>query len=61
MVGKGENAGSENFLLFPTMFAKSFFLGVVAAFNPLPDNKMLDWSKLKQTTDDILNWILNEK
>ena len=23
-------------------------------FNPLPDNKILDWSKLKQITDD--NW-----
>ena len=23
-------------------------------FNPLPDDKILDWSKLKQITDDIL-------
>ena len=23
-------------------------------FNPLPDKKILDWSKLKQTADDIL-------
>ena len=22
--------------------------------NPLPDEKILDWSKLKQTADDIL-------
>ena len=26
-------------------------------FNPLPDNKILDWSKLKQIADDILKWI----
>ena len=25
--------------------------------NPLPDNKILDWSKLKQITDDILQCI----
>ena len=26
-------------------------------FNPLPDNRSLDWSKLKQITDDILKRI----
>ena len=25
--------------------------------NPLPDDNILDWSKLKQITDDILKWI----
>ena len=25
--------------------------------NPLPDDKILDWSKLKQTADDILKCI----
>ena len=25
--------------------------------NPLPDNKILDWSKLKQIADDILKYI----
>ena len=29
IVGKGENAGYQHFLLFPTMFSKCFFLGVV--------------------------------
>ena len=24
------------------------------ALNPLPDDKILDWSKLKQVADDIL-------
>ena len=25
IVGKGENAGYQHFLLFPTMFSKAFF------------------------------------
>ena len=25
--------------------------------NPLPDDKILDWSKLKQIADDILKYI----
>ena len=29
IVGRGENAGYEHFLLFPTMFSKAFFLSVV--------------------------------
>ena len=29
----------------------------VLAVNPLPDNNILDWSKLKQITDDILKCI----
>ena len=28
-----------------------------AVFNPLPDDKTLDWSKLKQTADNILKCI----
>ena len=27
-------------------------------FNPLPDDKILDWSKFKQTADDI--WKRNQ-
>ena len=30
-------------------------------FNPLPDNKLLEWSKLKQIADDILKCIQNGK
>ena len=37
--------------MFPTLFL----------FNPLPDDKILDWSKLKQIADDILKHIRNEK
>ena len=29
--------------------------------NPLPDDNILDWSKLKQIADDILKCIQNEK
>ena len=28
-----------------------------SGINPLPDDKILDWSKLKQIADDILNCI----
>ena len=31
------------------------------AMNSLPNNKILDWSKLKQIADDILKCIENEK
>ena len=30
---------------------------VMAAFNSLPDDKILDWSKLKKIADDILKCI----
>ena len=30
-------------------------------FIPLPDDKILDWSKLKQIPDDVLKYIQNEK
>ena len=30
-------------------------------FNPLPDDKILDWSKLIRIADDNLKCILNEK
>ena len=33
------------------------FLEALFAFNPLPDDKILDWSKLKQIADDILKCI----
>ena len=29
--------------------------------NPLPDDKILDWSKFKQIADDISKCIQNEK
>ena len=32
---------------------------VTFEFNPLPDDKILDWSKFKQIADNILKCILN--
>ena len=34
---------------------------IVWEFNSLLDNRILDWSKLKQIADDILKCIQNEK
>ena len=34
---------------------------VVSGFNTLPDDKILDWSKLKQITDGILKCIYTEE
>ena len=45
--GKGENAGNQPFLLFPQCFL----------LLSLPDDKILDWSKLKQIADDVLKCI----
>ena len=53
-VGKEENAGYKHFLLFPTVFFKAFlrFIKVwITWFNPLPDNKILQKSNLKQSAD----------
>ena len=30
---------------------------IIILINPLPDDKILDWSKLKQIADDILKCI----
>ena len=59
-VGKGENAGYQHFLLFPQSFLKlpslgSFKVRIVwqtKRVNSLPNDKILDWSKM---TDDNLN------
>ena len=64
ILGKGENADYLHFLLFPQCFQKAPRFKVVKGRNhvvksyPLTDNKILDWSKLKQIADDILNCIL---
>ena len=64
ILGKGENADYQHFLLFPQCFQKAPCFKVVKGRNhvvksyPLTDNKILDWSKLKQIADDILNCIL---
>ena len=56
IVGKEENAG----YFFPTVFSKGFLLSVLESgifgkrFNPLPNDKILIWFKLKQIADHIL-------
>ena len=61
--GKGEIARYEQFLLFSQCFQKACFPGVSKGVvvwewvNPLTDDKILNWSKLKQIADNILNQI----
>ena len=62
VVGKGENAGDQHFLFFPQGFLKAFFFRMVKSrdralyrVNPLPDDKILDQTKLKAFADDKLN------
>ena len=47
-----ERIKKSAFSPFLTMFSKAFFLRVL---NPLPNNKILDWSKLQAYTDDKMN------
>ena len=37
-----------------TMISNLLETEIIICVNPLPDNKSLDWSKVKQTSDDIL-------
>ena len=63
-VGKGGIALYKQFLLFPQCFQKACYpasKGVIVWLNLLPDDKILDWSNLKQIADDILKCIYNEK
>ena len=56
-VGKGEIARYEQFLLFP-LFSKGLFPRGVIVWkwvNPLPNDKILDWSKLKAIADSKIN------
>ena len=45
---------------FQTDLSLYMYLGTALCkngFNPLPDDKILDWSKLKQIADNILKYI----
>ena len=45
-----------------TKFAYQTFSTLsITAFNPLPDNKILDWSKLKQSADDNFEFDVNSR
>ena len=57
VVEKRENAGKKHFLVFQTIFQSPFH----QCFNSLPDNKMLDWSKLKSFADYKINVTENWK
>ena len=60
-VEKGEIACYKQFLLFPQCFQKACFpeasKGVIVWewVNSLPNDKLLDWSKLKAFADDKIN------
>ena len=58
VVGKGENAGNQHFLLFPQCFFYPF-----RERNHLFSNKLqiLDYSKLKEFADDNFNFFENGK
>ena len=56
---KGENAGNQHFLLFPQCFLPC--LRQKSSFNPLPDDKILYRSKLKQSADDNFEFDVNSR
>ena len=66
-MGKGEIARYEQFLLFPQCFQKACFPGVSKCVivrewvNPLPDDKILDRSNLKQSAEDNLKFDENSR
>ena len=65
-VGKGEIARYEQFLLIPQCFQKACFPGASKGIivwewvNPLPDDKTLDKSKLKQSADNNFKFDEND-
>ena len=55
IVGKGGKDGNQHFLLFPQCFIPyERHQSSIDLLNPLPDDKILDWSELKLIADDIL-------
>ena len=47
-------------IVYPKMKSPFLFFAVFH-INPLPDNKILDWSKLKQIADNILKCKMKNK
>ena len=69
-VGKGEIARYEQFLIFPQCFQKVCFRGAskgvlvrewVELFNSLPNDRILNWSKLKAFAEDKIKASQNMK
>ena len=54
---KGEIASYKRFLLSSQCFLQLH----VYTFNPLPDDKIWDWSKLKQSADDNFEFDVNSR
>ena len=65
IVGKGENAHYEHFLLFPQCFQKPPFFRIIENLDcvvkryPFPKRQILDSSKLRELADD--NFKFDEK
>ena len=60
VLGKREKAIKKHFLLFPKFFCQSIiFVSPHFVINPLPNDKILDWSKFKVFADDKIN--VNQK
>ena len=57
--GKMRNTDNQYFLLFPPFSLLFLRKNIINyhIFNPLPDDKILDWSKFKQITANILKCI----
>ena len=52
----------EQLLLFSFVsFLNPLVVVYVPSYDPLPEDKILGWSKLKQIADDILKCIQNRK
>ena len=61
IMGKGENAGYQHFLLFVQCFQRALYpgsskVGIVSKrVNSLLNDKIQDWSKLKAQADNKIN------
>ena len=53
IIGKGENASCQHFLLSKQCFQKAC---ISMSFNSLPYDKFMDWSKFKAFADDKRDW-----
>ena len=59
--GKKRGKGRKSWLLVLFFFLFPNVRNNSHGINPLPDDQILDWSKLKEIADNILKCIQNEK